>query len=370
MDRTKAGLYFHIPFCQSKCPYCDFYSLTDKGLTEAYVNALCEEMKTFDRIGEFVKKDKKIPVDTVYFGGGTPSLLSPLQLERILASVRENFSLSEDAEITAECNPSSPFLGEFLQSAAENGVNRISLGMQSSSDNERKKLGRRGTASDVENAVKLVRASGIENISLDVMVGVPDSNTGTLKDSLDFVSFLGVPHISAYMLKIEEGTFYCKNIDKLNIPDEDETADMYLFMSDYLREKGYLHYEISNFGKEGFISRHNMKYWELAPYIGFGPSAHSFYGGKRFYFPRDINAFINGEKALFDGEGGDEEEKLMLSLRTYKGVSLEEKNKEFIKLTEKFVSQGLGEIRGGSFVLTPGGMLVSNSIILMLTEVI
>ncbi len=370
MDRTKAGLYFHIPFCQSKCPYCDFYSLTDKGLTDAYVNALCQEMKTFDRIGEFVKKDKKISVDTIYFGGGTPSLLSPSQLQRILDAARESFSVSEDAEITVECNPSSPCLREFLQSAAENGVNRISLGMQSSSGNERKKLGRKGTACDVENAVKYAREAGIDNISLDVMVGVPDSNMKTLEDSLSFASSLGVPHISAYMLKIEEGTFYHKNAEKLNLPDEDETADMYLFMSEHLREKGYLHYEISNFGKEGFFSRHNMKYWENAPYIGFGPSAHSYYGGKRFYFPRDIHAFIKGGKAVYDGEGGDEEEKLMLSLRTYKGISLEEKNKEFIKLTEKLVSQGLGEIRDGRLVLTPEGMLVSNSIILMLTEVI
>ncbi len=370
MDRTKAGLYFHVPFCQSKCPYCDFYSLTDKGLREAYVNALCEEMRSFDRIGEFVKRDEQIFADTIYFGGGTPSLLSPLQLQRILRTARESFSVSKDSEITVECNPSSPGLREFLMGAAESGVNRISLGMQSSSDNERKKLGRRGTASDVEKAVEYAREAGIGNISLDVMVGVPDSNMKTLEESLKFASSIGVPHISAYMLKIEEGTFYHKNAEKLNLPDEDETADMYLFMSEYLRKKGYLHYEISNFCKDGFFSRHNMKYWENAPYIGFGPSAHSYYGGKRFYFPRDIHAFINGEGAVYDGEGGDREERLMLSLRTNKGISLEEKNNEFIKLTEKLVSQGLGEIRNGRLVLTPEGMLVSNSIILMLTEVI
>ena len=370
MDRTKAGLYFHVPFCQSKCPYCDFYSLADKSLTDRYTDSICEELESFDRIGELVKRDEKIPVDTIYFGGGTPSLLSPLQLQRVLNTARENFIVSEGAEITVECNPSSPGLREFLESAAANGVNRISLGMQSSSDNERRRLGRKGTACDVENAVSFARTAGIENISLDVMVGVPDSSIRTLEGSLSFAVSLGVPHISAYMLKIEEGTFYHKNAEKLKLPDEDETADMYLFMSEYLREKGYLHYEISNFCKDGLFSRHNMKYWEDAPYIGFGPSAHSYYGGKRFYFPRDIHAFINGEGAVYDGEGGDREEKLMLSLRTYKGISLEEKNKEFIRLTEKFVSQGLGEIRDGRFALTPAGMLVSNSIILMLTELI
>lgn len=370
MDRTKTGLYFHVPFCQSKCPYCDFYSLTDKGLKEGFVDALCHEIRTFDRIGEFVGRGSVTEVDTVYFGGGTPSLLTPAQLGSILSCVRENFTVSEDAEITVECNPSSPALGEFLGSAASFGVNRISLGMQSSSGNERKRLGRKGSAEDVLNAVSFARKAGIDNISLDVMVGVPDSSIETLKDSLSFVTELGVPHVSAYMLKIEEGTFYHKNIEKLNLPDEDETADMYLFMSEYLREKGYFHYEISNFCKEGFYSRHNMKYWEMAPYIGFGPSAHSFYGGKRFYFPRDTEGFIRGGRAVYDGTGGDEEEGLMLSLRTYKGIPLENRNKKFIELTEKFVSTGLGEIRDGCFVLTPSGMLVSNSIILMLTEAI
>lgn len=338
-------------------------------MIENYVNALCEEIKTFDRICEFVPKNTEITVDTIYFGGGTPSLLSPSQLERILECARENFAVSEKAEITVECNPSSPSLREFLNSASVLGVNRISLGMQSSCNNERRKLGRKGTASDVENAVHYARLAGIENISLDVMVGVPDSNIDTLCDSLDFAASLGVPHISAYMLKIEEGTYYHRNMEKFNIPDEDETADMYLFISEYLREKGYLHYEISNFCKEGFFSRHNMKYWELAPYIGFGPSAHSFYGGKRFYFSRDINAFIKGERALFDGEGGDKEEKLMLSLRTYKGIPFKNENNEFINLIKNFIGKGLGEEKDGRFVLTPEGMLLSNSIILMLTEV-
>ncbi len=369
MDRTKTGIYIHIPFCQSKCPYCDFYSLTDKGYIDTYVNVLCDEIRTLDRTGEFVGREEKISVDSIYFGGGTPSLLSPSQLEKILSTVRESFSVSDDCEITIECNPSSPNLRELLISASLSGVNRVSLGMQSSSAGERKKLGRKGTSADVENAVRYVRESGISNISLDVMVGVPDSNAETLRSTLDFAVSLGVPHISAYMLKIEEGTYYHRNIDNLNIPDEDEAADMYLFMSRYLREKGYLHYEISNFCKEDFYSRHNMKYWELAPYIGLGPSAHSFYGGKRFYFPRDIAAFINGERAVFDGDGGDKEEQLMLGLRTYKGIPFKNENSEFIKLTEKFISQGLGEERDGNFVLTPEGMLLSNSIILSLIDV-
>ena len=368
MDRTKTGLYFHIPFCAGKCPYCDFYSVSSKSCTDEYVRALCDEMRTFERTGEFVKKEETIAVDTIYFGGGTPSLLSPAQIKLILDTARESFSVDEDSEITVECNPSSEGLSEFLSACADAGVNRASLGMQSSSANERRRLGRRGTADDVERAVQCVRNAGIENISLDVMVGVPESSLATLKDTLDFALKLGVPHISAYMLKIEEGTYYHRNLHKLSLPSEDETADMYLFMSEYLRKNGFLHYEISNFCKEGFYSRHNMKYWEGVPYIGFGPSAHSFYDKKRFYFPGDIDAFVNGEKAVYDGDGGDEEEMLMLALRTYKGISLEDKNHKFLSLVKNYIRQGLGKEENGRFSLTPEGMLVSNAIILQLTE--
>ncbi len=368
MDRTKAGLYFHIPFCRSKCPYCDFYSLAAKGCSDEYVNALCHEMRTFERTGEFVKRDEKIAVDTVYFGGGTPSLLSASQIKRLLDTVRECFDVDKNSEITLECNPSSEGLEGFLAACKDAGVNRISLGMQSSDNGERKSLGRRGTASDVEAAVSLARQAGIENISLDVMVGVPSSTKESLKATLDFALSLDVPHISAYMLKIEEGTYYHKNLHKLSLPTEDETADMYLFMSQYLREKGFLHYEISNFCKEGFYSRHNMKYWEGVPYIGFGPSAHSFYDNKRFYFPADLDAFIKGERAAYDGEGGDEEEALMLSLRTCKGISLENRSDEFMLHIKNYIRHGLGEEKNGNFVLTPEGMLISNAIILQLTE--
>ncbi len=369
MDRTKhTGFYFHIPFCRSKCPYCDFYSAASRVCSDEYIDSLIDEINTFSRVEEFVKKEDISFVDTIYFGGGTPSLMTSSQLESVLSAVRENFSVTKDAEITVECNPSSEGLCEFLQGAKKSGVNRISLGMQSALDSERKALGRKGTRESVENAVSFAKKTGIENISLDVMVGVPESTTDTLRNTLDFALSLDVPHISAYMLKIEEGTFYYKNIEKLSLPTEDETADMYLFMSRYLREKGFIHYEISNFCKEGFHSRHNMKYWDGAPYIGFGPSAHSFFGSRRFYFINDTLSFINGEKGVFDGEGGDEEERLMLSLRTYKGISLDNKNDCFLKLIKNYIRLGLGEEKNGNFVLTPEGMLISNSIILQLTE--
>ncbi len=369
MDKTDTGLYFHIPFCRSKCPYCDFHSAVSKSCSDEYINAVIDEVNTLRRISEFVPDIGCIDADTVYFGGGTPSLMTGAQLERILEAVRKKFNLKDDSEITVECNPTSDNLRDFLFAAACCGVNRVSLGMQSADDSERKKLGRRGNSQDVKNAVGFAKEAGINNISLDVMIGVPESNLNTLLDTLDFALRLDVTHISAYILKIEEGTYYHKNINKLHIPDEDEAADMYLFMSEHLKKNGFFHYEISNFCKEGFYSRHNMKYWEGKPYLGFGPAAHSFYNGKRFYFPRDTEYFLNGGKAEADGNGGDEEEKILLSLRTYKGISLSDKGIRFKEKAGFFEKHGFAVINGDNFSLTAEGFLLSNTIISELLSV-
>ncbi len=319
---------------------------------------------------EFLICDEKISVDTVYFGGGTPSLMTGAQLQKVVCAVKSSFIVAEDSEITVECNPSSPGLQDFLQKAAQAGVNRISLGMQSAADNERKSLGRTGGRESVENAVRFAKKAGIENISLDIMIGVPGSSMLSLEKTLDFAVSLGVPHISAYMLKLEEGTHFYKNRHKLQLPDEDETADMYLFMSRFLKDRGFIHYEISNFCKEGYHSRHNMKYWQGAPYLGIGPAAHSFYNKKRFYFPRDISAFMNGEPAAYDGEGGDEEEEILLGLRTLDGVRLSDKNDLFIKKARLFADSGFGKItEDNRFVLNAEGYLISNSIISELLSV-
>ncbi|MBE6791451.1 MAG: radical SAM family heme chaperone HemW [Ruminococcaceae bacterium] len=369
MDRTdKTGLYFHIPFCKSRCPYCDFYSNVSSSCPDEYIKALVDEIKTKRRLGEFIPRDEKIQADTVYFGGGTPSLMTARQLNEILSAVRESFILSEDAEITVECNPSSENLADFLYDAAGLGVNRISLGMQSAVDSERRALGRKGTAADVIKAVDSTRKAGIENISLDIMAGVPDSSIETLKESLSLAVALGVPHISSYMLKIEEGTYYYRHRDSLNIPSEDETADMYLFMSDFLLKNGFIHYEISNFCKDGFYSRHNKKYWLLTDYIGFGAAAHSFYGGKRFFFPPDKDAFIRGDGAVFDSLGGDGDERLLLGLRLKEGISLEGRSGQFINKINFYEKCGLGEIYDGRFSLTPRGFLLSNSVIIELLD--
>ncbi len=370
MDRTdKTGIYIHVPYCRSRCPYCDFHSEASKDCPSEYVDALCREIRTREGMRELTG-DGKIPVDSIYFGGGTPSLLTPLQLERILTAVRESFQVSEKSEITLECNPSGEGLEQLLKAAAGLGVNRISLGMQSSDTAERRSLGRKGDADSVKRAIAAAREAGIDNISLDIMIGVPDSTIESLQASLDFAVCENVPHISAYILKIEEGTFFHRNLHKLRLPDEDETADMYLFMSEYLTKKGYLHYEISNFCLEGSYSRHNMKYWDGSDYLGFGPAAHSAFGGKRFYFPADTALFIKGTSVCPDGTAGGEEERLMLALRTYKGISLENRNDKFLSKVDMLCRHGLGKRENERFSLTAQGMLVSNTVISVLLGVL
>lgn len=369
MDRTdKTGIYIHIPYCAGKCPYCDFYSCVSTRCPDEYVDALCDEMLTRRRMREFTG-DGNITADTLYFGGGTPSLLSPVQLKRLIDTAKKAFCIESGAEITIECNPTSKGLEKLLYTAAENGVNRVSLGMQSSTDGERRLLGRRGRADDVKNAVSAAQRAGIDNISLDIMVGVPESNMSTLKASLDFAVDLGAKHISAYILKIEENTYFGRHFDTLNLPSEDCVCDMYLFMSEYLTKNGFSHYEISNFGKDGFFSRHNMKYWTDVPYLGFGAAAHSYYNNKRFFFPRDTKKFISAAGAVSDGFGGDMKEKILLGLRTSQGITLSDKGGLFIKKAEQLVHYGFAKTQRDVFSLTPKGWLLSNTVISELLNV-
>lgn len=373
MDKTdNLGIYIHIPFCRSKCPYCDFYSQINKNKHGEYVKSLIDEINTFRRMSAFVDlKAKKKCVDSIYFGGGTPSVLSGQEISDILSSVRENFSLSGNAEITVECNPSSENFEEFIVSCKKSGVNRISLGMQSAVDAERKKLARQADKEKIRQRVEFIKSVGIENISLDVMIGVPEQTVKSLEQTLDFCLSLDIKHISAYILKLEEGTFFYKNQDKLNLPDEDTVSDMYLYMCSYFDNAHFCHYEISNFCKPTFESRHNTKYWELKEYLGFGPAAHSFYKGKRFYFERDIDGFLNGKKAVFDAFGGDAQEFFMLQLRLKHGVSLKEMkekfsfvpDKNFYDNVSKFQKAALLDFDGDVLSLTNEGMLLSNAII-------
>lgn len=352
------GLYIHIPFCISKCNYCDFYSVkvTDS-IKKDYVKALIKEIKQW---GDSLSR----PIDTIYFGGGTPSLISEF-LPEIMNAVKSAFCVLENAEITMEMNPADNSK-EVLKFALKAGINRLSIGAQSGDNNELKILGRRHTAEQTVETVKLARNLGFENISLDIMLGLPYSTPESLSKNLDFITGLNPEHISAYILKIEENTPFYKIYDSLNLPDEDKTADQYLQMCEYLESKDYEHYEISNFARKNRASRHNLKYWELEEYLGLGPAAHSFIDGKRFYYNRNLNEFIKGTSPLPDGEGGSEQERIMLGLRLNKGVEIIS-NQRLAGKIQILERNGLLTLNRNRIVLTNKGMLLSNSII---TEVL
>lgn len=322
-----------------------------------------------ERLSEEIRKWGALtarPIDTLYIGGGTPSLLSFEELYLILAAVRESFSLLPDAEITAEANPSDP---DFIPAAKKAGINRISFGIQSANDEELKLLGRRHNFTAAKKAVSLAREAGFKNISADIMLGLPNSDIPSLKKSIDEILALDTEHISAYILKLEENTPFYKM--PLVLPDEDGTADQYLYLCERMKAAGYEHYEISNFAKKGFESQHNNRYWKDLEYIGIGPSAHSFFEGKRFYYPRDIGAFITEPKTVADSEGGDLFEFIMLSLRLSRGLVFSEFKERFnIDLPESVVKKARQLEKGGLCIvddnrisLTEKGMLVSNSII-------
>lgn len=356
------GLYLHIPFCRSKCPYCDFYSLrADGSVKERYVNVLKNRI-----LAEMNTAGCK--ADTLYIGGGTPSVLGAENLSEIVKSAFP--FLTENAEITVECNPYA-LPKDFFLELAQSGVNRISMGLQSANDSERKALGRLSDSETVKNAVISAQNAGISNISLDVMLGIPMQTENSLAETLDFCLSLGVPHVSAYILKIEENTHFYKNREKYNFPDDDLTADLYLQMCEYLEKNGIMQYEISNFAKSGFESRHNLKYWDCEEYLGLGPAAHSFINGKRFYFERDLDSFLNNACPVPDGTGGDFTEYAMLRLRLTDGITnslVKEKfgfeiPQEIIEKSEKFIKNSLMEYDGESLRLTRNGFLLSNSIL-------
>lgn len=361
------GLYLHVPFCSGKCPYCDFYSVIPKNeIMDLYVRTLCEKIKAENRI-----------YDTVYFGGGTPSLLGAERISEILACIKRE----ENCEVTLECNPSdtgsenSPFDFYAVKSA---GINRISLGLQSAVDSERKALGRKSGCAETERAIQRAKKAGINNISLDLMLGIPGQTKDSLKKSIEFCANSGAAHISAYILKIEKDTFFYKARNKLMLPDEDETCDLYLYAVEELKKSGFNQYEISNFSKEGFESRHNLKYWHCDEYLGIGAAAHSFVDGKRFYYERSIDDFINGALPIDDGNGGSEEEYIMLNLRLSEGLNFEkykkrynkEIPKSFIEKAKEFEAHSLAKVTEQAVSLTAEGFLVSNAIISALIDTV
>lgn len=362
-------IYIHIPFCDKKCNYCAFYSVAAcKAQKEEYIKRL--KLEIIKRGGQTDR-----PASSVYIGGGTPSVMSGEELAEIINTVKTSFCVLPEAEITVELNPADN-LKEILPVLKQMGVNRLSIGVQCGSNEMLSCLGRRHRLCDAENAVLYAKKQGFSNISLDLMIGLPKSDIKTLSRDLEFICGLKPQHISAYILKIEENTPFFAMREELKLPDDDEVADQYLFMCKTLETLGYEHYEISNFALDGFASRHNSGYWKCEEYIGFGPSAHSFYNKKRSYYSADICQYIENPQSISDGDGGGEEEYIMLALRLKSGINSDEFEKRFdrpipqkiFKKAEPLGKAGLLITDGKNIRLTNEGMLVSNSIISELTE--
>ncbi|MCR4795022.1 MAG: radical SAM family heme chaperone HemW [Ruminococcus sp.] len=355
------GIYIHVPFCGKKCAYCDFYSVSwTKVQAEDYVDAVLRNIRHYGESGT--------NVDTVYFGGGTPSLLSYKQLDSILNEIGRCFSLDADAEITLEANPCT-LTPDKLRELRSTGVNRLSIGMQSMIDDELKILGRVHSADRGVKAVMDAVGAGFENISCDLMIALPDQKKESLQYSVEKLTALPVQHISAYILKTENGTaFDCEEI-KRRLPDEDESAELYLEMVRLLEDRGFMQYEVSNFAKKGFESRHNCRYWKCLDYLGIGPAAHSCYKGKRFAVERDIADFIASEVqniTITDESPCGFEEYAMLRMRLKEGLvfsDVPEHSAEIEKKLPPLIKEGYAETDGKRVWLTAKGFLMSNSVI-------
>ena len=373
-NKTPLGIYIHVPFCRSKCQFCDFYSLTDKDdrLMESYLNAILAHIRECGPLAPGYK------VDTIYFGGGTPTFFGAEGMATILSMIRRCFDVDSNAEITFEANPDSVTDGLLRRLRAE-GFNRVSLGVQTDNDKMLKELGRPHDYAQAVNAISRIRHAGFKNLSIDLMYGLPGQTLTDWKDTLERVLPMMPEHVSCYALKVEEGTPLYHYKDVCNIPDDDTQADMYLAAVEILRSKGYRQYEISNFARKGLYSRHNMKYWTGGEYLGFGPSASSDFAGKRYTMVRDLQGYINGIKT--GGEVIEEMDEiplrerageyLMLRLRTSTGIIREEYEHKFL-LPFDPIEEALERNRAmgyaarnteGRWRLTPKGFLVSNSII-------
>lgn len=355
------GLYIHVPFCRKKCPYCDFYSLVfSEELEKKYVNSV--EKNLANCKGE--------ALDSIYFGGGTPSILSNESYKKIFSAIRGNFVLN-NPEITLEANPCTVDF-EKLRFFHDVGFNRISFGVQSCVDSELKELGRLHNFEQAEAAVTNAKEAGFDNISCDLMLGIIGQTSETLSHSIDRLTELPITHISAYILKIESGTAYNNPQIIKRLPDEDTVSDLYLQAVDELSQKGFEQYEISNFSRNGFECRHNLKYWRCKEYIGIGPSAHSFFRGKRYAVPPSLTEFINNDKQteyVTEENPRTFEEVAMLALRLREGLSFkicEEFGIDIsaiIKKAEPLEKAGMLEISEKGIALTKKGFLVSNLII-------
>ena len=372
-NKTPLGIYVHVPFCRSRCQYCDFYSTTNKDdkFHDGYLNAICQHIKEAGTLAP------NHYVDTIYFGGGTPSFFGAEGLATILTAVRRNFDVAGDAEITFEANPDS-VQDQMLRRLRAEGFNRVSLGIQCDDDEILKKLGRPHDYAQAVSAFHRIRKAGFDNISVDLMFGLPGQTLNTWLQTLENVLTLKPDHISCYGLKVEEGTPLYDVKDYVNLADDDTQADMYLQAVELLKQQGYRQYEISNFARKSKVSKHNMKYWTGGEYIGFGPSASSDFAGKRYTAVHSLPKYITGIQK--NGQVIEEIEEVpirerageyvMLRLRTSGGINREEYERQYLlpfdpleQILLQAQDRGLARFTNDRWRLTPEGFMVSNSII-------
>lgn len=368
MTTDTVGLYVHIPFCLKKCNYCDFcsYASIDAELRRKYIDALVLEILSY--------KDKGLSVDTLFFGGGTPSLLSDEEFLRIVSAIRNSFTILTDAEFTLEANPKT-LTREKLECYTSAGVNRISIGLQSIHENELKKLGRIHNFDDFLESYRIVRECGIDNVNIDLMYGIPEQTKDSFARTLDKIISISPEHISLYGLIIEEGTPFYEQRDFLPVPTEDDECDMYYMAAQRLARDGFSHYEISNYAKPGFECRHNLKYWKCREYIGVGVAAHSCFVGERFSRADQITEYVKDfskkqEKVTLTPDS-QSYEYVMLGLRLSTGISLSDFslrfNCDFLdgrrQTIDRLVDSGLIRLSEDRLALTERGMYVSNSIL-------
>lgn len=354
------NVYIHIPFCKSKCKYCSFVSFPQVELKDIYLNALKNEIQ---------HNYKNELLNTLYFGGGTPSLLTPDEFNNLI----KLFNINTDTEITAELNPET-INYDYLKNLKKTGVNRLSFGCQTFNDKVLKLIGRRHIAKDVENSVIFAKQAGFNNISIDFIYGLPEQNINDFENDLKLAINMGIQHISLYGLKIDEDCYFEKHPPD-NLPDDDIQAEMYMKAIEFLTHNGFSHYEISNFCKEGFASKHNLNYWDNNTYYGFGAAAHGYENGIRYYNTSNLQEYINNPIIHKDSHKltvqEELEEEIFLGFRKMEGINVEKINKKFhvdfrkkyANTLDKYISYRYLKETNTGFKLTNNGILISNTIL-------
>ncbi len=369
------GLYIHIPFCEHKCDYCDFYSVTKFDDYVRYTDSLLLQME------DWAEKTAEYVVNTIYIGGGTPTVLPVKRMLEIIDGIYRNFNVAENVEFTMEANPAT-VNKKMLKKYYKAGVNRLSFGLQSAIDDELGSLSRIHSFNDFVDSYNIAKQAGFEDINIDVMYGIPGQTQRSLGYTLEQVCDLKPTHISLYSLKIEEGTPFFEKKDRLELPDEDTEFEMYKYAVDYLGFRGYWQYEISNFAKDGFRCKHNLKYWNCREYLGLGPASHSYFMDRRFSYKRSVAMFMDALEYVDAGIDILEEdytitpeervdEYIMLKLRLTEGINVNEFNynfnKDFSQMFEKelklYIDNGFMEFKNGHYYFTTKGMYVSNYIL-------